>query len=176
MKTVTKTFYVSENDFNLLKRNQDSNIVIRVKDESRCHGIDNKAIHPITISYQAELEYITLNESDLSDLISLARIREKCGTDAYSNDHLLEEAIKRSKRKETIAMFKLMLEESKEMLKTSLGFNGIKSQIENEEPEKKIEISESEFDEAVKYADKNYTQFNSYIPTLKQKLFGNKGE
>ncbi len=64
MKTVTKTFYVSENDFNLLKRNQDSNIVIRMRDESRYHHIDNKAIHPITISWQEPERKIEITESD----------------------------------------------------------------------------------------------------------------
>ena len=90
------------------------------------------------------------------------------------NDHLLEEAIKRSKRKETIAMFKLQLDEARKMLKTSLGLNGIKSQIENEEPEKKVEISESEFDRIVKQLNPHGIGFSSI--DLKQKLFGNKEE
>lgn len=50
-------------------------------------------------------------------------------------------------------------------------------QISWQKPERKIEITESEFDEAVKYADKNHHRIGEkYMDILKQKLFGASGE
>lgn len=69
MKTITKTFYVSDADFMVINSGHDSTIILRNKNEKHYEGyVKNKAVHEIQISWQEPDVKYKLTVDEIFDL------------------------------------------------------------------------------------------------------------